>query len=154
MNEESAPSEPPPPDIRPFGRFHSASRNHDRAVNESSIITTRFRHHGVTPWLLLVALAVAVVPVASASLQPPTGADPYTSYVPITNTKPTPLLNLLGYFVTFLLDALSELTGVHHVSTEGMRGLAKRLDQTGKIEAGMIPVLVALSGTFAGLTLG
>ena len=156
MSEESAPSEPPPPDIRPFGRFYPTSTKHDSAVKHlSSTTSTRFGHnYAIEPWFLLVALAISAVPVSAASVQSSAGPDPYTSYPQNNKTKSTPILDVLGYLFTFLLDNLFNLIGVHHVSTEGVRGFAKRLDQTGKIEAGMIPVLVALSGTFAGLTLG
>ena len=158
MDLEEALSEPPPPDIRPFGRLHPSIPSHDRAVNVSRTSSSPRQHvqscfscsPSLLPSSLFVAiLAIAALPLASAQSH----SDPFTSYPP-PNTKTTPILNLLTYIFTSALDFLANLTGVQHVSAQGVHGLAKRLDQTGKIEAGMIPVLVALSGTFAGLTLG
>lgn len=156
MIEETPASEPPPPDIRPFGRSYPINTNHDRAVNNSSASTvhtrpTRTRHHvNITSlaWLLCAIFAFSTLPSVSAQPQ----HDPFTSY-PIC-TKSTPILSFLAYLITSALDALAKLTGIDHLSVHRVHGLAKRLEEAGKIEAGMIPVLVALSGVFAGLTLG
>lgn len=157
MSEESVPTEPPPPDIRPFGRSYPNKSNHDRAVSYSSdpIVYTAIRQYvrshcslSSCAWLLLAILAISAIPLASAQ----STLDPYTSYP--ANTRSSPILDTISWLLTSAFDALSKVTGIDHVSAHNIQGLAKRLDQTGKIEAGMIPVLVALSGTFAGLTLG
>ena len=155
MNEESALSEPPAPDIRPPGRHHPNPSKHDRSVINSQIVPRQSHRHVKLPvglWILFAFLAIATLPIVSASSSSSPDPDPYTSYT--TPTKSTPILDFLAYVITSTLDGFSHLSGVRHVSAENVRGFAKRLDQTGKIEAGMIPVLVALSGTFAGLTLG
>ena len=157
MNEESAPSEPPAPDIRPPDLHHPNLPKHDSSVINSQIVSRRSHHNVKLPhvgvWILFAFLAAAALPLASASSPSQPGPDPYTSYT-TANAKSTPILDLLAYVIISTLDCFSHLFGIRHVSEENVRGLAKRLDQTGKIEAGMIPVLVALSGTFAGLTLG
>ena len=157
MTEETPSSDPPPPDIRPFGRSESINNKHDLTVNRLLALPIHKQlDKSVRPyhvpfsgtWVLLVILAIAAFPLASAH----SFRDPFTS-CPV-NTKSTPILDLVSYFIAFALDSLAAIPGCHHVSTHNIHGLAKRLDKTGKIEAGMIPVLVALSGMFAGLTLG
>jgi len=61
--------------------------------------------------------------------------------------KSTPILNMFNGMIHHLLDFIGYKTGVDSIAR-------RSLDTTGTVEAVMIPVLVALSGMFAGLTLG
>ncbi|ODN76402.1 CBS domain-containing protein [Cryptococcus wingfieldii CBS 7118] len=105
----------------------------------------RMARGAFAPLALVFLLALAFLPIASA-----TGSevDPYTSYPPM---KATPLLSSLAWVYNHAVSAL----GIDPAVIAAHAGNTKRsLDKTGIVEACMIPVLVLLSGMFAGLTLG
>ncbi|WVQ84841.1 hypothetical protein IAT38_006998 [Cryptococcus sp. DSM 104549] len=145
MLEESSKEPPPPPDIRnhhPLSRDDRIQQQHS-AANPTRAVTSRL------PLLLVtIALALAFVPLASASPTPNT--DVYTSYDSVASGKAhsTPILSSLAWVLDYAL-------GLAGYTREPFVGLGKReLDKTGIVEACMIPLLVVLSGIFAGLTLG
>lgn len=96
----------------------------------------------------------------------------YYDYRNTTYQKPTPILNLFSKIIHWTIGTLSSALGYDDENHQlfsflggggggnGHRDTAssvigkRQLDTTGIVEACMIPVLVALSGTFAGLTLG
>lgn len=67
--------------------------------------------------------------------------------------KPTPILNMMSAAIHYILAYVGYDFDFKTASQHVMFG-KRSLDTTGTVEACMIPVLVALSGTFAGLTLG
>ncbi|WVQ75716.1 hypothetical protein IAR50_005346 [Cryptococcus sp. DSM 104548] len=107
--------------------------------------TKRMAGGAFAPLAFGVLLGLAFLPLATA-----TGpeVDPYTSY---PQMRATPILSSFAYVFNHAVSAL----GIEPAVLAAHAGNAKRtLDKTGIVEACMIPVLVALSGMFAGLTLG
>ncbi|KAL7425285.1 hypothetical protein Q5752_000973 [Cryptotrichosporon argae] len=139
-------SDPPPPDIRTGARHSARARARDAPagpVTRPASFSLSF-----TSVLAVFALAALVLaPAAAASPIP--DADSYTSYAPPARAKP--VISAIRAGVRWALGALSY--GARSTAGGG-DGLAKRLSGTEKVEAAMIPVLVILSGIFAGLTLG
>ncbi|WWD20450.1 hypothetical protein CI109_104926 [Kwoniella shandongensis] len=123
-------------------------------------VSIRARH--LTTSLLLSFLLISCfIPLASASptlATPSSGEyDPYTSYAsdPFTRkNRATPILSLLARLFNYVGSTFNSLAGNPPLSLELGNMHKRQLDKTGIIEACMIPVLVALSGMFAGLTLG
>ncbi|KAK4689883.1 metal transporter CNNM, partial [Tremellales sp. Uapishka_1] len=143
MTEEA--SEPTPPDIRSCGRLHNT--NHDRAIKQRSSISG---YPAAKPLLWLSLVFLALLPIAAA-----TTSDPFTSPPEIIRyVKPTPIFDCIA----MLLHAFG-LDDNPFASTATppaiMHSYDKR-DSNSRIiaEGCMIPVLVVLSGVFAGLTLG
>ncbi|ORY34620.1 hypothetical protein BCR39DRAFT_585588 [Naematelia encephala] len=165
MVEEASSEPPPPPDIRPFGRL--SSRNHiqrnDRPLNvRSPPLINPTNRSIVTTFTIIALVCLAFLPstlakehdVLNVNHNPIGGTngavDPFTSYDGATRyTRPTPLLN----FLSAVFHHITNILGLDAPVAAGHKW-ARGLDTTGKVEAAMIPVLVALSGMFAGLTLG
>lgn len=153
MVEETA-SEPVPPDIRPC-RINHRNSKHDRAKptsNRKPFSTSTTKHvHVQYGWTIYTTIFLFIflinLPLTSAGHSTNNTIDPYTSYPPSIPIRSTPILNLLISGLNFFLSPFN-------IDTTDVRTSTKRLDQTEKIEAGMIPLLVMLSGMFAGLTLG
>lgn len=93
--------------------------------------------------LSVLLLLLSSCPTALAQHAPPN--DLYTSS-PDSHGL-TPILNLLTSFIRWVVHTLS-------FNHDDLPHIAKRMSDTHIVEACMIPVLVALSGMFAGLTLG
>ncbi|WVQ95879.1 hypothetical protein IAU59_002978 [Kwoniella sp. CBS 9459] len=114
------------------------------------------------PLVPLLALAI-LLPMASAYEG---SADPYTSYDRLTSldmeatsrigSKKTPILSFLKWSFDSASSALAHFTDPSaSAGGSSTKWYGKRELSHGEIvEACMIPVLVALSGVFAGLTLG
>ena len=123
-------------------------------------------------FLILAIVTAALLPVGHA--QQIAQDDPYTSY-PVfgsvygsswswetgyTDNKSRPLLSFLSWIVSQVFTLLQYVTGIDVPSALSKSighidgGLAKRVKTEIIVEAIMIPVLVVLSGVFAGLTLG
>jgi hypothetical protein len=85
---------------------------------------------------------------------------PTSHYIFHPMSLPQTLISLLSTIKERWLAARRTSIYLHHyrpldvVIQEQQTGLKKRLTQTEKIEAGFIPILVILSGIFAGCTLG
>ncbi|WVW87114.1 hypothetical protein I302_109171 [Kwoniella bestiolae CBS 10118] len=137
----------------------AASRDEGYRFNPSSRSRSRW---GITlkaanmfiPLIMLFLLASTVSASPTSQM-----ADSYTSYdVPFlsdmgSSKRKTPILSFFKYILDSASTSLSHFT--NDSNTGKMRMMGKRELSTGEIvEACMIPVLVALSGMFAGLTLG
>ncbi|RXK36611.1 hypothetical protein M231_06152 [Tremella mesenterica] len=170
MNEDN-PSEPPPPNIRPFGRskYHVNTVSHHRASLPSKSVenldtshqpktslkgvTTSINHTRTffTPFLCLVIFLAFAPPAAAHHVD--FNVDPFTSPPDInSNLRHTPILSAIGFLFKYAFNIIQNVTG--HDLASNMVMVKRKLDTTGIVEACMIPVLVALSGVFAGLTLG
>jgi hypothetical protein len=182
MTEESSPAEPP--DIRPCRISNNNTSNNVHTLNrfkhpstpstalEKGIYHQQFftskpvptNTHHVTPnklynaihgFLPIILLLIAInflpylLPNTTSTLSTPV-SDPYTSYP--ARTRPTPLLTTIKAIFTTILNLLN----IDHatLSQHEKYQMVKRLSTTETVEACMIPVLVVLSGIFAGLTLG
>ncbi|WWC66089.1 uncharacterized protein I303_108711 [Kwoniella dejecticola CBS 10117] len=137
------------PTKRNANRVNSVRRS---ALISSSIKAANF----LIPFLLAITLIPATV---SATPMSSNGEyDPYTSYeTPSASSrrKATPILSFLKYVLDSASTWLAHFTIAHDGTTPHVHSWNKRELSTGEIvEACMIPVLVALSGMFAGLTLG
>ncbi|KAK6908644.1 hypothetical protein I204_02063 [Kwoniella mangroviensis CBS 8886] len=124
-----------------------------------------FRIRGGAANMTITILLLGIILTASTASASPTsslgmGKDEYTSYASSyqrdamirSSKRRTPILSFLKYILDYASSSLSHFTDsdTMHVHMMGKRELS-----TGEIvEACMIPVLVALSGMFAGLTLG
>ncbi|WVR07902.1 hypothetical protein IAU60_004945 [Kwoniella sp. DSM 27419] len=111
--------------------------------------------HPLIPLLLLAALLplASAAPATSASAM----ADPYTSYDGATSGlshRRTPILSLMKWGLDNASAFLAHLTDPVASHSSETKWIGKRLSTGETVEACMIPVLVALSGVFAGLTLG
>lgn len=212
MIEESSPSDPPPPDIRPCRRITQRNNNnHNNTANESRDalhggvsthhpkpntnpdqtqscdsdtrdtprrrLSSLTRHVGFHTVLLVALVALAFATPSAASpightsntttpLIAHADADAWTSgpditYTPRHTWDKAPVISFLSWAfrrVTALAAGWAGYDLVPSSLASGMSdlGLAKRGNlSTGEIvEACMIPILVVLSGIFAGLTLG
>jgi hypothetical protein len=213
MIEESSPSDPPPPDIRPCRRITQRNNNnHNNTANESldalhggvstphpksntnpdqaqdrhsdtrdtprRRLSSLTRHVGFHTVLLVAFVALAfATPSAASPIGPHTSntttplianadTDAWTSgpditYTPRHTWEKAPVISFLRWAfcrVTAIAAGWAGYDLVPSSLASGMSdlGLAKRDNlSTGEIvEACMIPILVVLSGIFAGLTLG
>jgi hypothetical protein len=155
------------------------ARNRNSGLNQATEHCRRcsntrksdYARHGIKLHLsstFLVAIALAFATTASASpLSPSMIDDPFTSGPDtIYAWGKAPIISSLCWVGTRLLAVASGWAGYDLVPSAafgsgsgvsvGLGGMTRRNDlSTGEIvEACMIPVLVALSGMFAGLTLG
>ncbi|KAK8849819.1 hypothetical protein IAR55_005155 [Kwoniella newhampshirensis] len=132
-------------------RNTSKKNKNDRHVSIARRIRTR---HFTTSLLPAIFLIACLLPLATAKPI----EDPYTSYPAVENTRThrTPILSLLASAFNYVGSTLTTFTGnqPNPYSMSGGSMYKRELDHTGIVEACMIPVLVALSGMFAGLTLG
>ncbi|WWC73902.1 uncharacterized protein I206_107874 [Kwoniella pini CBS 10737] len=174
---------PPPPDIRPFGHS-SKNNKHDELNqqinssphhsvvegNEITIVSdvnpfNRFRKYISIRKLginykaanLLIPLLFALIILPTTYAGSTTEYDSYTSYDGVSEgkRKSTPILSFVKYVLDSASNSLAHFTSTQNGDYTHVRSWSKRALSTGEIvEACMIPVLVALSGMFAGLTLG
>ena len=184
MVEDPPASTPEPPDIRPSGRhtgeqYTSPSDGHKNGDHvDQTVLNNLGRDRRYTPLskvsfltsfkvsstLVFVSLALLLATGAHAQNVDP--QDPFTSPSAdssgLASGNPKPLLstlkwifgrlsNLIAYATGF--DASDALSNLVH-SAAGGYGLGKRAETETIVEGIMIPVLVVLSGIFAGLTLG
>ncbi|WVF68326.1 hypothetical protein IAT40_003091 [Kwoniella sp. CBS 6097] len=138
----------------PLGGQQTARAGKGRSMNKLSML----RH----PLVPLLALAV-FLPLATAYQE---STDPYTSYDGSSSfefgagsrlsSKKTPILSFLKWSFDSASSFLAHLTDPSSsAGASSAKWYGKRELSHGEIvEACMIPVLVALSGIFAGLTLG
>jgi hypothetical protein len=164
-------TEPPPPDIRPFSRFIYSPNNNDCAIgsikgsNNPQSISASTQRHGTSArsnirnasyYICLAAIVLALLPVVTAA-DIDAHVDKYTSYASIPQAQIqkrfTPLLSSIAWLLNHANQLFQHVTS-HDLAGQMHYHVQKRLTTTQKVEAGMIPVLVLLSGMFAGLTLG
>lgn len=99
--------------------------------------------------------SLSVVAFVAALLYAITTLFANTTRGTYSRTRPTPIFNLLRTIATWFLSKLSNSLGYELAESQHAHQHAKRrLDGAHIAEACMIPVCVALSGMFAGLTLG
>lgn len=142
--------------------------NQQRVGHKSTARTTTSTTLKAIHAALLVAL-LCLLPVATArnvvpdpigatwNLQRGAAGPSPSSTTTKTKTNHTPILSFLSWGATWILKTASNAFGFELVPV-ATRHWAKRehveMNTTHIVEAVMIPVLVVLSGTFAGLTLG
>lgn len=149
-DSEIEPADEEEGDHRPFNPRTSTTDEHQTLFYQDASHFNVEHHVGrvcrsFAPLALLAIIALAFIPVASA-----TDLDPYTS-CPALLQKSTPILSTTGYVFNHVVRFIGlddSFVGQH------LANVKRNLDNTSIIEACMVPVLVLLSGMFAGLTLG
>ncbi|AAW46675.1 conserved hypothetical protein [Cryptococcus deneoformans JEC21] len=149
-DSEIEPADEEEGDHRPFNPRTSTTDEHQTLFYQDASHFNVEHHVGrvcrsFAPLALLAIIALAFIPVASA-----TDLDPYTS-CPALPQKNTPILSTTGYVFNHVVRFIGlddSFVGQH------LANVKRNLDNTSIIEACMVPVLVLLSGMFAGLTLG
>ncbi|WRT69876.1 uncharacterized protein IL334_006867 [Kwoniella shivajii] len=172
---------PPPPDIRPFRRSTITNTIKQNELNQSSPLFSsleegdvshpyhgkvestsantqaRNRNWGIRKRSMNTYLMISII--VFAYMMPTVSAteihdqDQFTSYdISDEKHRRTPILSFIKWILDSASSSLAQFTGEKQVSSSNMG--KRELDTGGIVEACMIPVLVALSGMFAGLTLG
>ena len=171
---EETPTPVEPPDIRPFGCYPfaqheqkhkqqtlSSTATHFDRINQPRHNARRGRSYTTICYVVGLLCILACIPIAAG--QHVEIDDVYTSLssssttLAVSRRRPTPILTLLNKSFRYLSFVASDITGygLYKALDQHGGGFARRqLSKTEAVEAGMIPVLVALSGMFAGLTLG
>lgn len=183
MVEESVTEPPPPPDIRPYGRPSTQQQpeparrtaRHEPAIDhlsspsrflastprKTTTATTGFRLQHVLLFCAVAAIVFAPL-VAAASFSP--AGHTIDAPAPASGPKPkaTPLLSALAFLsrqasvCVYYLTGLDPLAAVTAVGKHalGKRNVHDQPTSTTVAEAVVVPILICLSGMFAGLTLG
>ncbi|WWC92621.1 uncharacterized protein L201_007580 [Kwoniella dendrophila CBS 6074] len=143
-----------------LGNQDARSRSIQTTGRRGVIRTIKAANNMIIPFLLVIMLILPNVqasPFPASSTNPQYQFDRYTSYETTSaehiSRKRTPILSLIKYLLDSASNQISYFTNDHNSKTTMSIG-KRELDTAGIVEACMIPVLVALSGMFAGLTLG